>query len=383
MQFRSLIGNLEITRVTDKISILFVIGSLGLGGKERQLIELIHGLPGDRFVCHLFVKKHDAYYIEKVRGNLSSLRSLDRTKFHILDFLTLAKHIDKVKPDVVCSWTNITSHFCLLARFFSKRSYRLINCCIRNAPIRLSAVLKFERLMYSFYSCVVANSQAGLTAYGQSGKKGRHVLYNGFDPSRVPVRSKELARKSLGFQADQFLVVMVASLTKLKDHRTLLRAVVECQKQPVNIQFLLVGDGTERDGLEKWVKDNGIQSMVSFLGKRDDIELIFRAADLSILTSTAWFGEGISNSIIESMACGTPVIATDSPGTREVIVNNENGYIVDCGDYKGVADKIVELRSQPEVVKEISRKAQECIAEKFSIHQLIDNFEQIVESCSR
>lgn len=305
-------GEREASGMNGKISILFVLGGLGTGGKERQLIELIHGLPRDRFVCHLFVKKHDASYLEKVKEDLGSFYSLDQEKFHVLDFLTLARHIDKIQPDIVCSWTNITSHFCLLARIFTKHPYRIINCCIRNAPIQLSVVLKLERFLYSLYSCVVANSQAGLIAYGQEGKRGRYVLYNGFDVSRVPAYSKETAREMLGFEANTFIVVMVASLTLLKDHKTLLRTARECRNQPAHIQFLIVGDGTERNGLEKWVHDNGVESMVSFLGKRDDVELLFRAADISVLTSTAWFGEGISNSIIESMACGTPVIATDS-----------------------------------------------------------------------
>ncbi len=66
-----------------------------------------------------------------------------------------------------------------------------------------------------------------------------------------------------------------------------------------------------------------------------------------------------------------------------MIINNENGYIVNCGDYKSVADKIIELQGQPQLVHDIAKKAQEHIAEKFSIRQLIETFEHIVERCSR
>ena len=184
--------------MSSKITILFVLSGLGIGGKERQLIELISGLPRERYVCHLLVKSHDAYYVEKVKRTLQSFCSLDREKFHVFDFLTLAKHIDKVKPDIVCSWTNITSHFALLARICTRHPYKIINCCIRNAPMRLSVVLRLERLLYSLYSCVVANSNAGLIAYGQRGKKGRHILYNGLDLSRMPICSQREARKTLG-----------------------------------------------------------------------------------------------------------------------------------------------------------------------------------------
>ena len=365
-----------------RISILFVIGGLGVGGKERQMIELIHGLPRDEFVCHLLVKNSDAYYLKKIRKNIASFCSLDKKRFHLLDFLTLARHIDKVKPDVVCSWTNITSHFSLLARVFTRQRFHLINCCIRNAPIQLTVGLKFERFMYSLYRCVVANSHAGLVAYGQNGKEGRYVLYNGFDIDRVPELSKGHAREKLNFAADKFIVVMIAGLTVLKDHKTLLRAAAECKKQSEDIQFLIIGDGTERSSLESWVQENGLDSMVFFLGKRNDVELIFRAADLSVLTSTSWFGEGISNSIIESMACGTPVIASDSPGTREVIINVENGFLINCGNHRALAEKIIELQRAPETIARLSEKTRNCIENKFSIERLIENFCQIIAKCS-
>jgi glycosyltransferase involved in cell wall biosynthesis len=362
-----------------KIVILFVIGAFGVGGKERQLVELIHGLPKDRYVCHLFVKKHDAYYLEKIKERLESFHSLEREKFHVLDFLLYARLIHKIKPDIVCSWANVTSHFSLLAHIFSFTPYRIVNYSIQNAPMQLSGILKFERLMYSCYGCVVANSYAGLSAYNQRNKKGRHVLYNGFDMNRVPSCSQAEARNTLGWQQESFIVVMVASLSVLKDHKTLLKAAGECEQYTSNIQFFIVGDGTERDLLEKFSHERGLDSMVSFLGRRDDVELILRAADVSVLTSTAWFGEGISNSILESMACGTPVIASESPGTREVIIDAENGYIIPCGDHLGLVKKIVELQKEPDTMKCISLNARKSVEEKFSIKQLISNFCQIIE----
>lgn len=200
-----------------KISILFLIGSLGVGGKERQLIELIHGLPGNQFTCHLFVKNLDAYYISRVSEKLDSLHSLEKEKFHLFDSFAVAKQITKLKPDIVCSWTNITSHFALFARLLTRHRYSIMNCCIRNAPPKLSTVLRLERMLYSLYACVVANSYAGLAAYGQSNKQGRYVLYNGFDMSRIPVCSQNEARAQVGLNKEKKIVVMVASFTKLKD----------------------------------------------------------------------------------------------------------------------------------------------------------------------
>jgi len=365
-----------------KKSILFVIGGLGVGGKERQLVELIHGLPGEKYELHLLVKDCEAYYLDKIMAKLSTFHTLDQKHFRLFDFKTFAKHISMTKPDIVCSWTNITSHFCLLAKLFTSHPYRIVNCCIRNAPLELTLVLQFERFIYSFYNTVVANSQAGLVAYGQQNREGRFVLYNGFDFSRMEGKNKQPTDLNFVLAGENaFNVVMVASLTDLKDHETYLRAAKICMQKTPDIHFYVVGDGPKRDGLEKMAQDLGLSSNLAFLGGRDDVENIFMGADLSVLTSTSWFGEGISNSILESMACGTPVVATKSPGTSEVIEDGVNGFIVPCGDHQSLALKIQELTMQPELLQVVSTRAKATVREKFSIDQLITTFMNIMESC--
>lgn len=361
-----------------KKSILFVIGNLTHGGKERQLTELIYHLPKDQFTVYLLVKNYDVQFLEKIKNKLSSFYSLNRRHFHPFEFITFAHHINRIKPDIVCSWAQTTSHFCLLAHLFALKKFKLINCSIRNAPLKLSLRLKFERLLYDFYRVVVANSKAGLVAYNQNEEKRRYVLYNGFDTARIPKISKVAARDQLNISKHRFLVVMVASLTEKKDHETFLYSIRECTKYQQKIDFFIVGDGPNRPRLEKQAKQMKINSNLFFLGKREDVELIFRAADVSVLTSTAEFGEGISNSIIESLGCSTPVIATDNPGTREIIDNGKNGFIIEPGDYRTLAKKIMMLKNNPEMRKRLSHNGLKKIKSKFSLDQMATQFEDIM-----
>jgi len=363
-----------------KKSILFLIGNFVVGGKERQLTELLNGLLKDHYSLHLLVKHSDAYYIDKIRQDLVSFRSFDRKHFRIDDFIILARHINEIRPDIVCSWATVTSHFCLLARFFTSHDFKLINCSIRNAPIQLTFSIKFERFMYSFYKIVVANSIAGLNSYRQKEKKGRYVLYNGFDTTRVPTVSQEFAKEKLNFQSNAFIVVMIASLTPMKDHETFLYSIRECIEYQKQIDFFIVGEGPNRPRLEKKAKQMEIDSNLFFLGKRNDVELIFKAADVSVLTSTAEYGEGISNSIIESLGCGTPVIATDSPGTREIIDDGVNGLIIMPGDFKELAKKILLLKNHPEMIEGLSREGIKKIKSKFSLDKMVTSFINIIES---
>lgn len=370
-------------RRTRKLSILFICGNLGVGGKERQLIELINGLSGEKYEMHLLVKKIASPHVDKIKNKLKSLRSLERAHFRMTDPFVLAKHIDALRPDVVATWSTVVSHFCLLAQPLTAHSYVLLNCSIRNAPIRMAPRYKIERFLYRFYPHVVANSYAGLAAYGQRGRKGRHVLYNGFSLDRVPAVSKDSARAELGLGNEaRVWVVMVASLTAKKDHENFIRAAKICQGHADRYQFYLVGDGGRRAILEERVQDMALETTVEFLGRRDDVELILKAADISVLTSTAHFGEGISNTIIESLACGVPTIATDSPGTREIIQDGQNGLIVQHGNSDELARAILAVSGNQEKLAELSLAGQKTVQDVFSMAQCVQTFEEILKECT-
>jgi glycosyltransferase involved in cell wall biosynthesis len=365
-----------------KISILFLIGNFGVGGKERQLSELVHNLPKDKITIHLLAKSHNTHYLDKIKDDLATFHSFNREHFRVSDIFRVAKIISSIKPDIVYSWATTTSHFCLFAKAFTPHKYTLINGSIRNAPSHLSFRLRFERFLYSFYTAVVSNSNSGLEVYKQQNRKGRFLLYNGFDFARVPHIDQLKARNLLKFPKDKFIVVMVASLTEKKDHETFLRSIRECSDRDARFMFYVVGDGAKRQYLERYAKELCIDNYVEFLGYREDVELILNAADLSVLTSTSWLGEGISNSIIESLGCDTPVIATESNGTKEIIQDGENGFLIKNGDYKSLSDKIIFLKNNPDILKRFSVNGVNLIKRKFSIEAMIKTFTKIVESAN-
>ena len=364
-------------------TVLFLIGNLGVGGKERQLIEMIHGLPDDRFKIFLLAKNISSPHYGKIEKKLNGLLTLDRLTFKMRDPLVVRKYINTVKPDLVLSWSDLLSHFCLVVKPCT-RPYTLVNFSIRNAPMKLSMRKRFERVMYSFYPYVVANSFAGLRAYGQEGRAGRFVLYNGFDITRIPLTSQKQARELSGIEVKgRKVVTMVASLTNKKDHDTLLEAAKICAGREKKILFLLVGDGPRRQVLEDTVVKLQLEDTVHFLGRRHDVETVMKASDLSVLVSTGHFGEGISNSLIESLACAIPTIATDSPGTREVIQSGVNGEIVAPQDPEALAAKIIELLDDREKSAILAEEGRTSILSLFSMENCLENFQDILGEISR
>jgi glycosyltransferase involved in cell wall biosynthesis len=222
---------------------------------------------------------------------------------------------------------------------------------------------------------VVANSQAGLEAYHQAGKRGRVVLYNGLDMNRFSSLTRNEACSRAGMKENCFNVVMIASLRKCysKDPFTFVR-VAQALRQEEDIRFYLVGDGELRQELEAYAAEHDLSNL-KFLGLRNDVEVILRACDISVLTSKT---EGISNAIMEAMACGIPVIATSKGGTAEIIQDGVNGYLLPFGDFQAIAQKIISLKNEPEVLKQAGTNALQTIQQKFSMQAMIQTFESII-----
>ena len=315
------------------------------------------------------MKNNNSYYFDTIKGNLTSYFSLEKEKFSILDILALRMFNKSIQPHVVFSFSTTLSHYALLLKLFGPFQYRLINGSIRDAPVILNMHMHFEKFMYNFYTEVVANSKAGLKAYNQWGKKGRKVLYNGFNENRLPKESKDKLRYNLGME-DKFTITMVGSMGSSKDQRTFIYAANQVIKEKSDIQFILIGDGPKKYEYEKLVESLKITRSVYFTGEVNNPELYLCATDLSVLCSASWHGEGIPNVVLESMAAGTPVIATNNGGTKEILINNFNGYLIKNGDYNRIAKYILRLKNDKTLLKQLGKNGRLDAEKRFSIDKM-------------
>jgi len=359
-----------------KRKLLFLIGNYGTGGKERQLTEIIKGLPIDKYKLYLIMKDDCSFFFKSIKCYLDYYYSFEKKYFNLFDIIKLERLLKAMQPDVVFSFSSILSHYALLLELFGGFSYRLINGCIRNAPVDLNFQMKIDKILYNFYQEVVANSNSGLQVYGQTGKKGRHVLYNGFDIKRVPKESKGELRNQLGIN-DKFTVVMVASMGDNKDHSSIIRAADKILKINNDVQFYLVGDGPMKENYISWVSSLELDNNIIFTGEINNIEQYLKASDLSVLMSTN--AEGFPNVVLESLACATPVIASQDGGTKELICNGINGYLINKGDYENLSSIIEYLYKNKETLVKLSYNADKTVRSNFSLKIMIRNFEEILD----
>lgn len=151
--------------------------------------------------------------------------------------------------------------------------------------------------------------------------------------------SKEIQekRKEFGIKDKDFVVLMIAEINKNKNHIQLINAMDILKDKYPNIKVLCIGDGTLKESLEKQIILRNLQNNIFMLGYRLDVNKLINISDIGILLSHR---EGLPRNIMEFMACGRKVIATDIRGCRDLVCNDSIGALVKVGDYKETAKAI-------------------------------------------
>jgi glycosyltransferase involved in cell wall biosynthesis len=203
------------------------------------------------------------------------------------------------------------------------------------------------------------------------------LIYNGLDTSRfAQVEPSDQARAALGLPPGDFVMVTVANLIPYKGHADLLAALGRAQSGlPSNWRLLVVGrdDGIGTE-LKRLCTELGLGEHVDFLGARNDIPRLLAAADVGLLCSHE---EGFSNALLEGMAAGLPMIATDVGGNAEAVIDQENGLIVPAKDPARLADAVLRLANDPPLRARLGAAARARVAQYFSLERCVDGYDAL------
>jgi glycosyltransferase involved in cell wall biosynthesis len=235
-------------------------------------------------------------------------------------------------------------------------------------PRRARRNAALERLLAPVTDAYIANSEsvaAALRADLRVDPRKITVIPNGVDiPEAMDESERTRVRAELGATPGDRLVGMVARIDqRYKDHGTFLRAVALLAAQGRPVRAAVVGDGAGRDELERLAADLGIAKRVAFTGFRRDAPQLCRAFDISVLLSHS---EGFSNVVLEAMAAGVPVVATDLPPNQEAVENGVHGLLVPPFDEAATAAAMCRLFDHPVLVERLSRAARARAIDRFS-----------------
>jgi len=159
-------------------------------------------------------------------------------------------------------------------------------------------------------------------------------------------------------------ITMVANFEfRVKDHPMLLRAAQCVVADVPEAIFVFAGEGELREGMQKLAADLGIQESCLFIGRCASVPDLLAASDICVLSSQA---EGFSNSILEYMAAGRAVVATDVGGASEAIVEGETGHLVQAGDDQAMAQRIIALLRDPDKSRRMGLNGRRLVEQRFS-----------------
>jgi glycosyltransferase involved in cell wall biosynthesis len=200
-------------------------------------------------------------------------------------------------------------------------------------------------------------------------------IYNAIDLERFKDTSMNVIkmRDNLGIPNDAFVVGTIGRLVELKGYSHLLDAASLVLRQKSNVVFIIVGNGELFEELKQQAADKDILSHVIFTGGRSDIEELLACMDLFI-SSSYW--EALPTVILESMAAGIPIVATDIPGTRDLIHDRQNGWLVPPRDAASLAQTILNALEDLKSRQAFSDKAREDV-QSFSIGVIAAEYEKI------
>ncbi len=172
------------------------------------------------------------------------------------------------------------------------------------------------------------------------------------------------------------MVLNVGGLRPVKNQRLFLRTCLRLGRRFDDLAFVLCGDGDQRQPLEAYAAQLGLGDRCHFLGLQSDVAPVFAAAAL-LIQSSDW--EGLPNVVMEAMAAGVPVVATDAGGTRELIKDGVHGFLVPVGDENALVDRAEKVLADPVLAARLAAAAQEEIDSRFSIREVVRQYETLLE----
>ena len=350
--------------------ILFVADTLGSGGKERQLIELLKGLdtqPGITYSLCVLSSTIDYTDAHDLKGAIHIVER--KFRYDPTVFFRLYRIAREFKADIIQSWELMCSIYSLpVAKLLG---IRFLNA-IRNAPDRLRVFEKVwvrSKLTFPFSDGIVANSQAGLQSYGIKGDRGT-CIHNGFDLGRLgTLQDGESVRKRFDIRTPK-VVGMVAKFHPKKDNETFIRAALQVCRSRKDVTFLAIGTGKTVDDCKELVTDE-CKDRIRFLGRQLNVESLIGIFDVGVL---ATFTEGISNSVMEYMALSKPVVVTDGGGTRELVIDRVTGFLVPRSDPDALAERIQYLLDNPGEASHMGQQGRKRLETHFNLERMTREF---------
>ncbi len=386
------LGSLRVTDaflLEKKTKILTVIGTLDSGGCERHLLEVLPRLNGKSFDVRVFALGRRGALASEMENRgvrVSSRRWQTQSRN-----TSLARRIVGLGDAAFCFLRELSVFHPKIIHFFLPASYVLgaplalvsghkhlvmSRRSLANYQSKHAIAAYLERKLHPRMSLLLGNSRAVVKQLREesSGKSAVELIYNGIEVSDFVLPNERRAvRKNLGIDDQTVALGILANLIPYKGHADLLRACGRIESTCNSWKLFLIGrDDGIGSKLKALAASLGIAGRVVFLGERQNGRDLLGAMDIGVSASHE---EGFSNAILEFMAAGVPVVATDVGGNAEAVIDGTSGLVVPVADHNRMAEALARLLQDSELRKRLGSAGHHIVREKFSISTCVAAYE--------
>lgn len=366
----------------DRRRILVVIDGMEVGGSQRQIQHLLASLDRTRWEPELAYFRCDSHLAETIRRSGIAVHYVPKRRRIDFRFLfALASLLRQRDYALVHAYSLTAELWSVMARAVSGRQPPLI------ASERSYYLAKpawhwiVKRVVFGASAAVIANSGIGARSTALRTRTPEALfatVANGVElPDGIDAGERAAVREELGVPEGRAMGLFVGRLVPVKNLPCLVRALASlplAQRPWIG----LAGEGPLRDELRQLAAQSGVTEGICFLGERRDVTRLMQAADFLVLPSHF---EGQSNAVLEAMAAGCPVIASDVGGTPELVKNGRTGLLFPTNDDNALAAAMSRLVAEPDLRMRLARLAREHVEANHSPAALADATSVVYERC--
>ena len=369
--------------------VVHLIHRLDVGGLENGLVNLINAMPPERYRHAIICMTDFSEFRNRIKRPDVKVFALHKQLGKDLAvYVRLWRLLRQLRPSIVHT-RNLSALEGAVVAALAAVPFRVHGehgRDIHDIDGRNKKYLLLRRICQNFvhrYICVSRDlEQWLLEVVGVSAKKVTQV-YNGVDSVRFHLRGEADLAAPLPWErvTGQIVFGTVGRMEVVKDQANLARAFVELIRRAPELRsvarLLLVGDGTHAQDVRSVLADGGVEDLAWLPGSRDDIADLMRAMDVFVLPSRA---EGVSNTILEAMATGLPVVATRVGGNPELVIENETGILVPASDPGAMAGALLEYARRPQLRIRHGNEARARIENEFSMEAMVRRYVAVYDA---
>lgn len=364
-----------------KIKVAHLLYIIGPAGKEKGVLKIVSMMDKGKFDVDLIVLR-DIVYKDLINIKDLNIITLKPVQGNSLKAIPQLREIfKKNRYDIIYthSWNTLLEGY--LAALLAGIPIKIHG---EHGTFERSYLKdKLQKLLWKRFDAVtvvVGDLEQKLRQIFAYRKNNIKIIYNGADHGKFcpSAELRETFRKQHGLE-NNFLVGTVGRFHPVKDHLTLIKGFKHFRSRVPGAKLVLVGGGGKTGEKNKkryteLIEELGLKDDVVFIPPVSNPEALMNIFDVFVLSSIS---EGCSNVILEAMACGIPLVVTDTGGNPELVTENDNGLLFEVGNDRELSEKLLSLHGDPELRQKFSRRGVQLIKERFSLDKTVSNYEAL------